>query len=305
MRKIIFIFACICVFLPNLYSENTSSQIFKSYDTDKYYMGFQDPRAFITRLFFNKNFDIEDTLKTSSGNKNWNFDTVLGNADCRLATEVPFYRNEYFAVGLAGSMEALILADVLGEDNFRFLVYDFAGEFAPYIDLWLNPLFGLDMKVRIYPVFHKSTHYVDGFESATSMSDIKKAASYEFVAINTYYYNEPLNITVYGGLEFTWHSWPVDGTPFFRGHVGLDYRLPILSEHDINFIAGINIAIIYDYECEDSLMEEQWHPAVNVAAGIEFNRYALSLKYAYQRGRGATTYFTEQSSLGAEFSILF
>ncbi len=295
MKKIVLILFVVLSY--NLYSQDTDYKvyIFRNYDTDKYYTGFQDPRAFITRLFFNKNFDIENTLRTISQNQDWSFDDVVLNVDVKLASEVAFYRNKYFAVGIAGSVEALML----GDKASKFHVYDFSGQFTPYVDLWIEALTDINMKVRLYPIYHQSTHYVDGYNGT-----IGRGSSYEFFGLNVYYYHEQTGISLYSGFEAT-YNYVGNGVPLFRGQVGVDYRLPISSKYSINFITGLNISAIYDYLDENDLIKNQWHPAINIAAGVEFYRYVFSLKYSYQRGRGATTYFIEQSFLGMEFSVLF
>ncbi len=295
MKKYIITF--FIVLSLGLYSQDTNEKvyIFRNYETDKYYTGFQDPRAFITRVFFNKNFDIENTLRTISDNQDWSFDAVVLSADVKLASEVAFYRNKYFTIGIAGSVEALMF----GDQGSKFHVYDFSGQFTPYMDLWLEALANINMKVRFYPIYHQSTHYVDGYNGTFG-----RGSSYEFFGLNAHYYHEQTGISAYSGIEAT-YNYGGNGVPLFRGHVGLDYRLPISIKYDINFITGINIAAIYDEKDENNLIKEQCHSAINIAAGVEFYRYVFSLKYAYQRGRGATTYFIEQSFLGGEFAVLF
>ncbi len=297
MKKITLIF--IFLFSLNIYSQETEAtnekmHIFRNYETDKFYTGWLDNRAFISRLYFNKNFDIESTLKQISQNPDWDFNSVVISVDARIATEVAFYRNKYFAVGVAGAIEVLMFGDNIP----KFHVYDFSGQFSPYIDLWVNGFTDLNMKIRIYPVYHQSTHYVDGFQGTFT-----KGSSYELFALNVYYYDNK-GLSIYGGAEGTYNS-SGNGVPLFKGHVGVDYRYPLSIKYDINLIAGFNIAAIYDDLDENNLIKEQWHPAVSTAIGVEFYRYIVSLKYMYQRGRGATTYFKNQSFLGAELSILF
>ena len=44
---------------------------FRIYDVDKYYMGWQDPRAFIGRILFAKNFNVDKNLSLIAPNVNW------------------------------------------------------------------------------------------------------------------------------------------------------------------------------------------------------------------------------------------
>lgn len=77
MKKIIFLFI---IFGLNLYSQTNLDYEFKNpfrvYETDKYYMGWQDPRAFIGRLLFAKNFNVEKNLTKISPEANWDFKSV-------------------------------------------------------------------------------------------------------------------------------------------------------------------------------------------------------------------------------------
>lgn len=265
--------------------------MFRIYGTDRLYTGWQDARSFITRLYFNKNMDLESTLKKISQNDDWNLNNIDLSVDVKIATEIVFYRDKYFSVGIAGAMDILMFA----AQNAKFHVYDFTGQFTPYVDLWLNGFItDLDLKIRIYPFYHQSTHFVDGYEG-----EFLRAASYELASVLLYY--NVYGYTVYGGAEGTFNAIG-NGVPLFKGHVGLDYRYPLYPKYDINLIAGINIAAIYDKEDQYGLIEERWHPAINVGLGVEFYRYVLGAKYSYQRGRGATTYFQNQSFIGAEIT---
>ena len=266
--------------------------IFRIYDTDRFYTGWQDPRSFISRLYLNNNFDLESTLSKMPGASVSSLDDIALSADTKIATEIIFYRNKYVTVGVAGAMEILMF----GTTEAIFNVYDFNGQFTPYLDLWMDGFIdGLDLKIRVYPFYHQSTHFVDGYKG-----QFLKGSSYEFGSVLLYYYIK--NFTVYGGLEGTFNTIG-NGVPLFKGHVGLDYRYSLYSKYDINLIAGINIAAIYDEQDQYGLIEERWHPAINIGLGVEFYRYVVSLKYSYQRGRGATTYFQNQSFIGSEISI--
>lgn len=296
MKKIIFLFM---IFGLNLYSQTNLDYEFKNpfrvYETDKYYMGWQDPRAFIGRLLFAKNFNVEKNLTKISPEANWDFKSVSLYVEGKVASEIMFYRNKYFSVGMGAGMEI----SILGRKNGLFDVYDFSGQFDLFLDLWLQNLTGINLKIRFIPMYHQSTHLVDGFKGDVH---IRSGSSYEFAAISVYYYIN--NFTIYGGWEFSYNT--VGNSPqIFRLHTGFDYRLPLYKE--INFITGINLAVILDEKDNLGLIRirENLHEAVNVAAGIEFYRFAIALKFGYGKPRGASSYFGYESKIGAEISLLF
>lgn len=296
MKKIIFLFM---IFGLNLYSQTNLDYEFKNpfrvYETDKYYMGWQDPRAFIGRLLFAKNFNVEKNLTKISPEANWDFKSVSLYVEGKVASEIMFYRNKYFSVGMGAGMEI----SILGRKNGLFDVYDFSGQFDLFLDLWLQNLTGINLKIRFIPMYHQSTHLVDGFKGDVH---IRSGSSYEFAAISVYYYIN--NFTIYGGWVFSYNT--VGNSPqIFRLHTGFDYRLPLYKE--INFITGINLAVILDKKDNLGLIRirENLHAAINLAAGIEFYRFAIALKFGYGKPRGASSYFGYESKIGAEISLLF
>lgn len=296
MKKVIFLFM---IFGLNLYSQTNLDYEFKNpfrvYETDKYYIGWQDPRAFIGRLLFAKNFNVEKNLTKISPEANWDFKSVSLYVEGKVASEIMFYRNKYFSVGMGAGMEI----SILGRKNGLFDVYDFSGQFDLFLDLWLQNLTGINLKIRFIPMYHQSTHLVDGFKGDVH---IRSGSSYEFAAISVYYYIN--NFTIYGGWEFSYNT--VGNSPqIFRLHTGFDYRLPLYKE--INFITGINLAVILDEKDNLGLMviRENLHAAINLAAGIEFYRFAIALKFGYGKPRGASSYFGYESKIGAEISLLF
>lgn len=296
MKKIIFLFI---IFGLNLYSQTNLDYEFKNpfrvYETDKYYMGWQDPRAFIGRLLFAKNFNVEKNLTKISPEANWDFKSVSLYVEGKVASEIMFYRNKYFSVGMGAGMEI----SILGRKNGLFDVYDFSGQFDLFLDLWLQNLTGINLKIRFIPMYHQSTHLVDGFKGDVH---IRSGSSYEFAAISVYYYIN--NFTIYGGWEFSYNT--VGNSPqIFRLHTGFDYRLPLYKE--INFITGINLAVILDEKDNLGLIviRENLHAAINLAAGIEFYRFAIALKFGYGKPRGVSSYFGYESKIGAEISLLF
>jgi hypothetical protein len=287
------------IFGLNLYSQTNLDYEFKNpfrvYETDKYYMGWQDPRAFIGRLLFAKNFNVEKNLTKISPEANWDFKSVSLYVEGKVASEIMFYRNKYFSVGMGAGMEI----SILGRKNGLFDVYDFSGQFDLFLDLWLQNLTGINLKIRFIPMYHQSTHLVDGFKGDVH---IRSGSSYKFAAISVYYYIN--NFTIYGGWEFSYNT--VGNSPqIFRLHTGFDYRLPLYKE--INFITGINLAVILDKKDNLGLIRirENLHAAINLAAGIEFYRFAIALKFGYGKPRGASSYFGYESKIGAEISLLF
>ena len=285
------------ILFSKLYSQTNLDYEFKNpfrvYEVDKYYMGWQDPRAFIGRLLFAKNFDVEKNLTIISPEANWDFKSVAVYIEGRIASEIMFYRNKYFSVGMGAGMEI----SILGRKSGLFDVYDFSGQFDLFADLWLQNLTGINLKIRFIPMYHQSTHLVDGFKGDVH---IKSGSSYEFASVSTYYYIN--RFTIYGGIEFSYNA--VGNSPqLFRLHTGFDYRLPLYKE--INFITGINVGAILDKKDRLELIKENWHASVNVAAGIEFYRYAIALKFGYGKPRGASSYFGYESKIGVEISLLF
>lgn len=287
------------IFGLNLYSQTNLDYEFKNpfrvYETDKYYMGWQDPRAFIGRLLFAKNFNVEKNLTKISPEANWDFKSVSLYVEGKVVSEIMFYRNKYFSVGMGAGMEI----SILGRKNGLFDVYDFSGQFDLFLDLWLQNLTGINLKIRFIPMYHQSTHLADGFKGDVH---IRSGSSYEFAAISVYYYIN--NFTIYGGWEFSYNT--VGNSPqIFRLHTGFDYRLPLYKE--INFITGINLAVILDKKDNLGLIRirENLHAAINLAAGIEFYRFAIALKFGYGKPRGASSYFGYESKIGAEISLLF
>ena len=126
--------------LNYLGDDYTFSNPFRIYEVDKYYMGWQDPRAFIGRILFAKNFNVDKNLSLIAPDVNWDFKSVSVYVEGRLASEIMFYRNKYFSVGMGGAMEI----SILGRSSGLFDVYDFSGQFMVFADLWylciINPL---------------------------------------------------------------------------------------------------------------------------------------------------------------------
>lgn len=280
--------------LNYLGDDYTFSNPFRIYEIDKYYMGWQDPRAFIGRILFAKNFNVDKNLSLIAPDVNWDFKSVSVYVEGRLASEIMFYRNKYFSVGMGGAMEI----SILGRSSGLFDVYDFSGQFMVFADLWLQNLVGINMKIRFIPMYHQSTHLVDGFKGDTQ---IKSGSSYEFGSIAVYYYIK--NFSVYLGSEISYNA--VGNSPqLFRIHTGLDYRFPLYKDQ-ISLITGINIAAILDKKDKLGFIKDPWHAAVNFGIGVEFYRYAISLKVGYGKPRGASSYFGYETKVGLEISLLF
>ena len=278
--------------LNYLEDDYTFTNPFRIYKTDKYYTGWQDPRAFIGRILFAKNFNMEKNLSLIAPNANWDFKSVSVYIEGRLASEIMFYRNKYFSAGMGGGMEI----SILGRNSGLFDVYDFSGQFMVFADLWLQNLTGINMKIRFIPMYHQSTHLVDGFRGDTK---IKSGSSYEFASVSVYYYIK--NFSIYLGSEISYNA--VGNSPqLFRIHTGLDYRYTIYKD-EISLITGINIAAILDKKDRLLLINNPWNAAVNFSIGVEFYRYAVSLKVAYGKPRGASGYFGYETKAGLETSL--
>ncbi len=307
-RKNCIILLLTLIFSLGVYSQDAGNitfdnySIFENQDSDKYYIGWLDKRAMVTTLFFNYNFDLEDTFRKRTPGYSFDFSDVFLYVDTRIAKEIQFYRNQYFSVGIAGAVTAAIFEKEETINNVNFYTYDFAGEFAAYIDLYLQDLLNVPMKIRVYPMYHHSTHFVDGYKAPFA----QMGASYEFFGLSTHYFLDLNNhlLTPYAGLETTYRH-AGNGAPAFKVHMGNDYRYKFLNEYDMSFIAGFNVAYIHDYLDLEKLIENQNHYAATIATGIEFHNFVIALKYKYERGRGATTYFDYQNTLGIEFSVFY
>ncbi len=275
--------------------------IFEKDASDKYYSGWLDRRAQVASAFLNYNFDVVDALKERDATDTFDYGDAFIFFDLRIAKDFIIYRNDYIGVGGFGGMEALMFARKQRIDDVSFYIYDFSGEFGPFVDIWLQPIFDISVKVRFFPFFHQSTHFGDGYKGTIPTL----GTSYEFFGINVYYFNTFDNhyFSPYSGVEVT-YRYAGNGAPAFKLHVGNDYRYQLSKPYDINFILGLNLAYIYDHKDDVGLIDNQSSFAVALGAGIEFHSYVLSLKYSYGRGRGATTYFTELSSIGLNLSIM-
>ena len=277
MKKIYIITILFLTFSFLLYSQNAVSNDysftnpFRVYDVDKYYVGWQDPRAFIGRLLFAKNFDVHKNLMAMDNSANWDFKSVSVYIEGRLASEIMFYRNKYFSVGMGAGMDI----SILGRNTGLFDVYDFAGQFAVFADLWLQNIAGINMKIRFIPMYHQSTHLVDGFKGDYT---IRSGSSYEFASVAAYYYIK--NFTVYLGTELSYNA--VGNSPH-----------------------GINGGAILDKKDRLGLIKEPWHGYVNIGVGLEFYRFTVALKYGFGKPRGASSYFGYENKIGLEISLLF
>ncbi len=276
--------------------------IFELQPEDKYYIGWLDKRGMITTLFFNYNFDLEKTIRTRDPLYNFDFSDVFSYIDTRIAKEIQLYRNPYFSLGIAGAVTAAILEKEQTVNNVNFYTYDFAGEFSAYIDVYMQEILDIDLKFRIYPIYHHSTHFVDGYKS--DFADM--GASYEFFGLSAHYLQAlgKHMFSPYLGLEATYRH-AGNGAPAFKAHIGHDYRYALSKKFDTSFITGINVAYIYDYLDIEKLIENQHHIALAIGAGIELHNYILGIKYKYERGRDAATYFAEQSTVGIEFAVYY
>ncbi len=300
---IILTFFCITFSVSHENNNSTSKDfsIFTKNPMDKYYTGWLDKRAMVSRVFLNYNFDVVDSFKTRDPNDTFDYSDAFIFFDLRLAKDFTLYRNDYFTVGGFGGMEALMFAKEKRINDISFYVYDFTGEFGPFVDIWLQKCLDVPLKIRIYPYYHQSTHFIDGYKGSFE----PMGASYELFGINLYYYENIDNhsFSPYGGIETT-YRYAGNGAPAFKIHIGNDYRYSFSETYDINFLFGVNLAYIYDYKDRIGLIQNQNSFASSLGAGVEFHSYILSLKYNYGRGRGATTYYTEQSSVGIDLTIM-
>lgn len=269
--------------------------------TDKYYSGWMDRRAPNSAVFFNHNFNLSESFFQADPNYPFVFDDVQFFLEGRVASELSIYRNRYFTLGATAAMEALMFQKDQKIGNINIYTYDWYGELSLFFDFWLKPLTGIDLKIRLTPLYHQSSHYVDGYVGIKN----KMGNSFEFFGLSLHYNHRFNNhsFSPYGGIEATYRH-AGNGVPAVKIHVGHDYRYLISAPLDMNFIYGFNVAYIHDYPDSAGLTHNPNHVAFATAIGIEFHNFRMGLKYRYERGRGATTYFNEQSALGLEISVL-
>lgn len=271
--------------------EEVSYLSFRHKDTDKYYMGWMNPRTFISRAFMHYNPDLSNALLVHDPDSAdaWGFQGGCAVLKGRVATELYLARFPNWGIGFGGALEIPLLF----RKSHRAQLYDVMGQAALFADVFLP----YDMKFR-FLWFHESTHYADGYEGDQDKGHL----SYEFFGFELY--KKFYESSFYGGIEITYRSSEIDNrTLRTRIHLGTDYRYPVYN--NINFITGFNFAMLYDEEIKNYPEAEGWHPALNIGAGLEFDRYIVSIKYARERGLEASTYHTMQNRIGAEITVLF
>lgn len=302
MRKNYYIYILLLLISNVLLSQEVQTEKekkhpFRVYETDRLYTPFQYPRSFISRLFFSKNFGFESAMKEREPDGNWDFKDIAVHVNGRVGSEILFYRNNIFTVGLAYAMNI----SIFGRKNGIFDVYDFFGEFAPFFDLYLKEFNkDVDIKIRILPVYHQSSHYVDGYQGETY--NLPRGGSYEFFSMLLHY--RFYSFLTYLGFEATYTS-SGNSVPIFRLVSGIDYRYKLFN-NDISLITGIHLGALY--QKKDRLLyikENIWSPSVNFGVGLEFYRYVLSFKISYDRPYGAVGYFREQFQVGGELTLFF
>lgn len=301
-KKVIFIILIVCLSFTAFSLENNDSKnytCFGSRDYDKYYNGWLDRRSSFPSISLNYNHGAIDALEKRDSSFDYtNIDLLV---DLRVVTDIIFYRNNYFSFGLHGGGEILLFKRSERIDNVSFFLFDVSGEYSPFFDFWLKPLLGIDMKIRLHPYFHQSTHYADGFKGTIPYL----ASSFELFSLTTHY-TKSINkhtFSPYGGMEITYRHAGSQGAPAFKFQLGNDYRYTLQKENDISFIAGLNAAYIYNYKDDLGLIDNQHSFAIALGAGVEFHNYKLAAKFKHEKGRGATNYFAYQTSIGIDLSM--
>ncbi|OON99244.1 MAG: hypothetical protein ATN35_01660 [Epulopiscium sp. Nele67-Bin004] len=293
------IFFCMPIFAEDSAAADTKSEAkerfyftFRHNDNDKYFTGWMDPRAFISRFYVTHNFDWEDALmsRNPAAYDAWDFDGAAALMYGRVATELYIFRMKSFGIGVGAAVDIPLVAR---KQPATLNLYNVMGQIAAFIDVYLP----YQMKLRITPMFHESVHIADGYRGDNSDFGI---ISYEFAALELYKYYK--GFTFYGGVEAT-YSAPSERVLAFRGHLGFDYRYNIWRE--INFITGINMAMLYDKTLTRHPEAEGWHPAVNFGVGIEFDRLITAFKMSFQRGFESVTYHYAQMQAGLEVAVFY
>lgn len=265
---------------------------FRHADEDKYFQGWQNPRSFISRFYINYNFQLKDALisRNPAAQGNWNFQGISSLLNGRIATELFLIRMPWFALGMGAAIDI----PLVGRSQPATLnVYGVLGQFAFFIDIYLPR----EWKLRVIPMFHESSHLADGYRGSAGDFGI---ISYEFISFEIY--KRFRWFSFYGGLEITYAA-PSERLLRLRIHTGADFRYPIWKM--ISFIMGFHLGVLYDEKNSRHPESEGWHPAINFAAGFEFDRLSMAFKISHERGYEAATYHRMQTKLGLEFSLLF
>lgn len=263
---------------------------FRRYAEDKYFVGSQNPRSFLTRFSMITNFQLSNALLSrdpGSANR-WYFPGVVLAMDARIATEIYVVRSQWVGMAAAGAIEIPMLARI---SPSTVNVYGVTGEAALIFDFFLPN----NWRLRFIPLYHQSTHLADGYRGNTKAFDL---LSYEFMALEVYKHWRWFSF--YGGIEVTYNA-PAERSLRMRIHGGIDFRFPIWRE--IGFLAGIHVAALWDDRLNRHPEAEGWHPAVNFGAGFEFSRVMIMFKVSHQRSFEAATYHYLQTKVGLEFSI--
>lgn len=263
---------------------------FRRYAEDKYYVGTQNPRSFITRFSIITNFQLSNAIlsRDVGSAARWNFPGVVMGLEARIATEFYIVRSKWVGLAAAGAIEIPMLARAKPS---TVNVYGVTGEAALIFDFYLPK----NWRLRFIPVYHQSTHIADGYRGNVRVFDL---LSYEFLALEVYKHWRWF--TFYGGIEITYNA-PAERSLRMRLHAGTDFRYPIWK--GINFITGFHIAALWDDRLRRHPEAEGWHPAVNFGVGFEFSRLIMMFKVSHQRPFEAATYHFPQTKLGLEIAV--
>ncbi len=238
------------------------------------YQAGQDPKAYVTHLRIQYNAHYE-----------------LIEAEGKISSFLPIYSARRWQWGLLASITIFIhpATDLFGTYPVDNLL-GFIGFYANVTNVF--KVKHLDM--TFYPMIHESTHLVDGYDRGDINTD-KVFDSNEYLGVDfTYQLNPALRL--YSGfifyLYFPPSAYDVSVRPLsFRLHIGEEWTPPINQK--INYYLGTDLALFY---------EKEFHPALNLASGLDLANSRILIHYEYQRGLGQD-FREDQHRLGIELQV--
>lgn len=215
----------------------------------------------------------------------------LIEAEGKLAHALSIYQTPRWDWGMMAAVTLYIHpADVL-------LGYYPVDNLIGYIGFYgsLQNLFGLsNLTLSIYPLAHESSHLVDGYDRGDINTDQVRDSN-EYMGFDLSWSLTP-QLVLYGGFLFYLY-FPPSAFQFsvrpllFRLHAGQEWSMVLTPR--LGFYLGSDLALFY---------EEGFHPALNLAAGLEFSSSRLLLHYEYQRGLGQD-FREQQQRIGLELQL--
>ncbi len=238
------------------------------------YHASQDPKSYVTHLRIQYNA-LYNKLE----------------AEGKFSSDLSIYRAKRWDWGMMASLTFFIhpASDFFGHYPVDNLI-GFIGFFGCLSDLFHVP--GLDLAV--YPLVHESSHLVDGYDRGNILTDTVFDSN-EYLGFDLSYTALP-HLVLHAGFIFYMYFPPsafyVSTRPLlFRLHIGEEWTIPLNAR--LGYFVGSDVAVFY---------ENEFHPAVNIATGLDFSTSRLLLHYEYQRGLGQDFRETHQR-IGIELEV--